>query len=779
MRKNNFIFASFLLFVCSCSYGQDMIIGAMKKVKIFDIPDGRLVATYEDVSNINIQPKFDGCSIPSFNYSDLPSSPIRYTDRNNYLSKITPGAIIPDPPSDGQTFLENNFYLDFGYEGADGWVSRVVGKNGSPNMDSQDPGRSPKIWYCLDGTFKVVRSNFSAGSLSISADGVSCKVAQHLCPLGKDNCSHLLTSNNVIKNLRSIVEGKSGDIEDSSFDAASLQGKGSGIFGQIVFKDRTPPWIDQCDGGKFPKIGDSKDKKEQICTGDWFVFDKLKIKENDSKKVQVKISLGKIDECPKSGSEWTKDEKWVDGNVQFVSFGDGSGRKEAYMDSVISAPPNNCYGYMRYTVFAEDYGIKSESKGQIGNLNPGCATIIEDKPNICYGLPKENKFGIYEDLSTSPGDAKAWPIRANRNDLPEDIAAKMSIKGITGDYRVHEGYIRISDNDLPNILIRLKSAKYGDEKQIFFPPCMPAGGLNIEDSPDFNNRSYNDFPVGGLSNHKVYDVFVGDSRNILKECNYQEVIKSRKRPYFTIYDLVPSDYMNDKDKSYRSKFLNNEEPAFINKHFRLEDHSCSDTIDYGEAENYGKPDERLANNGESLLGKRNGTWKKVVALVENLDDSEVEIQEDVEYELGVWVDDSVKWANSYPNEYSNENLCESVNIPIPTGIKKGKITIDIPNQVPPYHREYEFPQISYGAVSVVESSVQEPIRVVFREPTDNKATIDNEDDLINNKFPSITVEASDYADNDSGDNKRIIKLYFRVKDENAKIKTLQRKHQQY
>ena len=160
-------------------------------------------------------------------------------------------------------------------------------------------------------------------------------------------------------------------------------------------------------------------------------------------------------------------------------------------------------------------------------------------------------------------------------------------------------------------------------------------------------------------------------------------------------------------------------------------------------------------------------------MVENLDDSEVEIQEDVEYELGVWVDDSVKWANSYLDE-NNENLCESVNIPIPTGIKEGKITIDIPNQVPPYKKVYDFPQVNYGAVPVVENSVQEPLKVVFREPTRDDVKIEKLEDLEYKKFPSITVEAKDFADN-----QRKIKLYFRVKDENAKIKTLQRKHQQY
>ncbi|MBQ2594762.1 MAG: hypothetical protein II567_15970, partial [Candidatus Riflebacteria bacterium] len=63
--------------------------------------------------------------------------------------------------------------------------------------------------------------------------------------------------------------------------------------------------------------------------------------------------------------------------------------------------------------------------------------------------------------------------------------------------------------------------------------------------------------------------------------------------------------------------------------------------------------------------------------------------------------------------------------------------------------------------------------VVFREPTID-VKIGTIEDLERNKFPSITVEATDFAGNT-----RTMQLYFRVKDENAKIKTLQKRHQQY
>lgn len=749
--KRNHLFILLIIFSLlnvSETFSQSFVIDALSKIKVVDFGSPKFAVTYEDVGEIIFQPRFEGCKIPTFKYSDLPSGAIAADRKDSYLGKIVPGALIIDS-GDGNSFIQSHFYLDYGYESESGWVKM----EGTPNMNSQDPGRSRRAFYCLRPEYKFVKDSFSPSSLSINSDGNSCSDAQNLCDSG---CEHFGIGNPIIKNFKSKVENQKSSIEES--DAKPLEGDASGIFQVIVFKDRTPPWVDECSDNKFPTLGETT----PITTGDWFSFDDLTVKENKDSEVKVKIAMGLIDKCPNPNEDWTKSEDWNNGTVQNVTLS-GSGRQEGNLTNVISPPPNNCYGYMRYTVFAQDKGINSKSKGQIGNLNPGCASIEEDNPNDCYGLPRDNKY--FEDLSTSPGNAKAWPYRANRKDVSDDIANKMSIEGITGEDRVHEGYIRITDNDFPNILIRLKSAKYGNEKQIFFPPCMPAGALTIVNSSAYSNdkkstsQSSND-----LSNQNAYNEFVGESHNILKECNYNEVKNSNTRPYFTILDLVQTEFMNNSDISKRDSFLNNKEPSFINKHFRLEDQTHSDT------DSQGRPDETLEQNNESLLGKRNGTWKKVVALVENLEDSEVQIQEDVEYELGVWVDDSVKWANSYPQE-KNINSCESINIPIPSGINYGKITIDIPNQSPSYKKVYDFPK--QEGSQVVKSSIHDSLRIVFREPTPD-VKITSAKDLKVNKFPSITVEATDFSGN-----QRIIQLYFRVKDENAKIKTLQRRHQQY
>ena len=732
----------------------DLLRGKLKKIDVLGgLGKPTSVGIFEDTDPIHFNTQIN-CDMEAFVLSDIPQGAILADRKNNYFGSIIPGALYLES-GDGASYVSSHFYLDCGYEDANGvWVPKVLGKDKKFDDDSSDPRTLPKIYYSLDEEPQFVDEGFSVSALSsIQADGYSCIDAKYLCGPECVPPDHSdAGKKQVIKNFRSKVQGLIPVVTDS------LTGKGSGVYLIITYKDRTPPWIDKCDDDKFPTIGDSKDKKKQICTGDWFRFDGLTIRENKDDKVNVKIALGKIDDCPRAGSNWTELEDWDNGEVQEVNLQLEEGsttRRQGILKEVISSPPNYCFGFMRYTVFAQDIGLMSASlKKRVGNLNPGCASIKENRPDICYGLPSDNPY--YEDLLTSPGAAKAWPFKENNQSVSVEIAKKMSIEGISGKDRVHEGYIRISDNDLPNILIRLKSAKYGDEKQIFFPPCMPAGELTINDSSNYA------FSNG--SNQFAYNAFVGDSRNILKECNYREVQNSSKRPYFTIFDLVPSGFMNDKDKMFRDRFLNNIDPAFVNKHFRLEDQSHSDTNSQGIS------DETLEYNGESQLGKRNGTWKEVVALVENLDDSEVEIQEDVEYELGVWVDDSVKWANSYWDDI-NKDTCESVNIPIPSGITDGKITIDIPNQSPPYKKVIEFSKS--GRNSVVDNSVQDSFRVVFREPTQD-VEIKTVDDLITYRFPSITVEASDYARN-----KRTIKLYFRVKDENAKIKTLQRRHQQY
>ncbi len=719
----------FILLVVSKSFAQGFIREQLKKVTIVDFGKPFYAYTFEDIDGFKIEPKFDACKVPEICLEGLPSSPVTKSTAEALLANLMPEAIVI--PSGGANFIESNFYIDYGHREGNVWVEDLT-----PNgIETQDPWQTGKMYLCVRGKYKVIKQGKTANSVDLTLDGVSCDCAQYLCP-GGSHVHDTGRSPNVIKDLKSRVKE-----DEFAEEGESLEGDGSGVYQIIYFQDRTPPWIDKCEEERFPTIG--VDKK--ICTGDWFTFDDLTIKENSSEIVNTRIDIGRIEDCPSatSGESWTNSEVWEKGEVQEVTL-NGEKRKEGSLDTIISPPPNCCYGFMRYSVLAQDTSSKN-------NLNPGCASIREDDPNECYGLPDSHE--LYEDLGTSAGGAKPWPFSLNKNNFDRN---KFNIKNYPTEEKIHEGYIRITDNDLPNILIRLTSAKDGEYKQIFFPPCFPAGEFTLNNSPDYRNQKPASYLDSNPSNQTDYNAFVGESRNILKECNYSEVINSRKRPYYTIFSLKSSDYMNEEDAQTKSRFLNNSEPAFINKHFRLEDQLHSDTD--GE----GKPDNTIEDSttGEDCLGKRNGTWEEVVALVESLPESEVKIQEDVEYRLGVWLDDSVKWANCY----TKENTCLTTIKPIPTGIVYAKITVDIPNQYPVYNREYEYSG---------DKSILEDIRFVFREPT-SQEPINDVSELDNKKFPSITVEAKDYADNT-----RKIKLYFRVTDENANVKTLQRRHQQY
>lgn len=102
---------------------------------------------------------------------------------------------------------------------------------------------------------------------------------------------------------------------------------------------------------------------------------------------------------------------------------------------------------------------------------------------------------------------------------------------------------------------------------------------------------------------------------------------------------------------------------------------------------------------------------------------------------------------------------------IPSGIKRVSFKLDIPNQRP---------AVVGKTYSVnPEKSIKDGINIVFREPTKDIA-INSVADLETHNFPSITVEAEDFAGL-----KRKIKLYFKVSDENANLRTLQRKHEQH
>ena len=731
----------------------------LKNVKVFSSGDGRHLYTYEDVGGIVFKPTVpNGAAIPFFKKSDIPTGYVSATKGQYWFTRMYPNTLCSEEYDDVTQLVLAKFYLDFGFEKGNEWVPHIIGNaltdgpslsfpHQYPTSESNNP-RSQRYYYCMEGGYEYV-----TGNVDYFPDALSCRECTSMCT----NCpektetetdprtgrtrtittvTHRYGSNNIYKNFKDNVLAWAAPAE-----APAITGRESGIYAQINFNDRTPPWVLNCidyidasgkTNQRFPTLGEDD---KSVTTGDW-CSSKIEITENRSDICSAKMSLGKIDFVPRSGSDWTNEltETWDnDTGVENISLS-GESPKSGKLNTTFLANIN--YGYMRYTVFAADtetqYHDSNKTEDTIpgGNLNPGCASIVEDDPKNCYGLPGG------KNLHDSASSARPWPYSPAGG-------SNLTIDSITGEDRIkgQEGLIRITDNDLPNILIKLTSVK--DNKSIFFPPCMPAGELTVIDSPDY-------YGING-SNQKEYNTFVGTS--ILPECNYITAKTLCSQPYFKLLKLEASEWANSSDRAIMSQLISGDKDL-VSRTFRLEDQSYSDNDKNGDPET-------INTDGEA--GARNGTWKNCVAFIDSTANPNIKIQEDVEYKLDIWTDDSVKWSNvtsSFPTSSPEDNRV----IPIPTGIKSGEVTLNIPNQ---------YPAIVDKVLPFNTNKSINEFKVVFREPT-AQVTISSEDDLIANKFPYVTIKVYDYAENE-----RTIKLYFSVLNENADIRTLQRKHDQH
>ncbi len=726
----------------------------LKSVAVFDVGDGRMISTYEDVSGIRFNPRVKNANgITVFSKAAIPGGYVSASTAQGWFTKMYPNALCSDEYPDAVSLITAKFYLDFGFEQNGVWVPHAIGQaftggtslsfpHEYPQGQSNNP-RSQRYYYCMEGGYEYV-----TGNVNYPPDALSCRSATQFCncPTTTETVSdprtgrskevekinHRYGPNNIYSNFKDTALGYA-----ALEEAPNIDGKSSGIYAQINFNDRTPPWVMDCvdytdstgnANKRFPTIGEDSEK---VTTGDWYNCNSIQITENRSDTCLAKMSLGKIDFVPTSGSNWTNEmtEQW-DNDTGVESIGLSGDPKSGKLCATFM--PNTNYGYMRYTVFAEDTATthnNGEDTIAGGNLNPGCASIVEDTPAECYGLPNGGNLG------ESVTAAKPWPHSPAGG-------SSLSITNVNGESRIknQEGLIRITDNDLPNILIKLTSTK--DGKSIFFPPCMPAGELVVRNSPDYYGKNG--------TNQQDYNAFVS---SVSSDCNYLSLKSSGSQPYYKLLNLEASEWANNTDKSVMSQLLGDDN-SLINKTFRLEDHEHSDTDNNGNAETI---------NSDGEAGMRNGTWKNCVAFIDSTVNPNIRIQEDVEYKLEIWTDDSVKWSN-IPSTFPTLNPEDNRVIAVPTGIKTGEVVLNIPNQYPP---------VDNKVLSFNQSKSINEYQVVFREPT-AKVTINGEDDLINNKFPYITIKVRDHADNE-----RTIKLYFSVLNENADIRTLQRKHDQH
>ncbi len=765
MKKSVCLYSLLLsVLICSQSYGQEEIEAALEKIDIFQGFKGRRLYVYEDVDQIQINPNFSEVSGNAFSLSSIPEGYIRDSDKLSYCNGIGQNSLVLDGYPNLQSFISSNFYLLYG--DLEAGSARKISSNYSeadsqfPHVDDndgQDPGSSGKYYFGIgDKAYKSTLSNGSISSIvsALPPSGKSCNIAHNICSY---NCDHSEYDGDNI----SVIYGPT--IKGTILNACeTIDAKVyNELYAMIIFRDRTPPRIIRPENepgytygvdveNRFPVLGFGTDENDKITTGDWFKFDRLRVTDNGSSNVKVKIFLGKIDSLPDSLSRWTDSERWDSLPSQILELNENNDKKPFLKE--MAALPNNCFGFMRYTVFSQE----QISENNLGNLNPGCATIVENNPENCYGFPSTDDR--YLDLNRDPGSAKPWIYNNDNNngDANPEIFDIDDINKVNAEIRVkgQEGVIKISDNDFPNILIRLTSKK--DNKQIFFPPCMKPSKLDFDDP---TNLTGDDRPS------EIYNSFV-NSADVYEQCIYDNIIENsetiKKKPYYTIFELKSFDFTDNSIKNQLNRFKYNSDIEFVNKHFRLEDQIVSDTNDFGE------PDNRIDDeNNIDLIGKRNGTWAEVVALIGASPDTGIIIQEDVEYDLDIWVDDSVRWANT---ESERSSFDEDFNARcIPTGIKSGEVKIKIPNQSPSIDRSIPLPKYNYS----VKKNINQIDRIVFREPTKNVNLdqIKTESDLISLRLPSISVEAEDYAGN-----RRKIRLYFYVTDENANVRTIQRKH---
>ncbi|MGM0600639.1 MAG: hypothetical protein ACQETH_12585 [Candidatus Rifleibacteriota bacterium] len=715
-----------LIFICSLpqpAYTIHPLAMELFSNCLFDSDFGNPVDTYEDVDPItNIGPTV-ATTGPIIKHSVLNSfknTVVRENVGRALIDKInsTNGRVLYDPGF--LNFMKKFMDLEAEGEGEFGdWHYADVSK-GFPA--DYDPGDDPHVMNCYLGLKPSPPPWFFVPKITLEPDGKSCVHNPDLCDYVnvceeavKDASGNVIVSAKHHQSTNNVYVNLGNYLYSQLLPGFSVDSDQSGIIFNMTFKDRTPPIIHGCVGGEFPEIGTPPN---EATTGDWYKVDGLTISDNDSDFIGTCIYLGQIDGYP-------DDTSWMDAQEWFPQLPFNKVPNNGTTQNVIM--PNVCYGIMQYTIFAWD---------ENGLLNPGDPNIVENQPQICYGL--QNPPSGYANLGRDPATAKPWPPSlwvASQTGSIEAIPPDQ----IDPDQKGGTGKIHVKDNDLPNLAIKIRSVK--DGSTLFFPPVVEPLDLPIYSCSDYKKSS-------GLTepNAKDYENFVG---NPTKAVFTSQLVSKTKSLYFKILEAYPSPVTTSAEQSFLDRFKNPSSESdrdFIREHFRLEDYKESDTDLNG--------DEILSD--ETTFGRRNGFGGEVVAVLQT------PLQEDVEYLISVWMDDNVKWATKSPTG----GILGEIH-PIPTGIDDGEINIKVPNQVPAF--SYQRPIDKNAAIS-------EEIKVVFREPTiDNLGSPPTGGDNIsyfhNGKFPFIEVWVKDYSGL-----QRKIKLYLRVHNENPDIRIIESEH---
>ena len=737
--NNKFLFAVFFSFVSvNLLFAETPMHRYLAKLKIIENGNGRSVKTFEDVK-IKLNPFQEGNKpYPIVGESELPDGYVSKETAKKFFKKLSSHAILTDEKTSFKDFMNEHFSLDNG------------NITGFPQIyKGTDPGSHTYVLTMDDDYRYIHRFN------EYSPDAVSCTSDRSLC----DSCgSSHRNKKNIYANFRETVLSKA-DINN-----AEVVDRDSNYI-KMEFKPRTPPRIyndgsiaEETDNF-FPVLGG--DVSYEPCTSsDWYKVPKGLLVDDSYTEPQVffaRFSFGRFSECPKDGTDWKDFEQWnaKQENILKIDWTKCLPNEKPYFRDVVKF--DNFDGFIRYSIFAK----ATKPDDTTLPVNPSI-NVIENRPDIGYGYPTAG------DLGDSIETAKDWP---EKNGL-----GTYNRKGYL------TGLIRVHDNDLPNIIIRVTNVD--TEEQMFFPPCVASSECKISLS-----SKYKAVCGIGKTNKDEYDYFV---QNLGPDYNFKALNNLPDLdPYYTIYSIEDQNIKTATEKSFFDRLLLNKDPKFINENVRVEDYFFSDTDQNGEKTFKANSDSKVFKGS---FGKKRGSTRNMVALFENT--GSFRFKTGSEYRIDVWTDDNVKWSNiEYPTsfdggpemhyenvrntgvhkhphmaqEISGNETKKQLMVGKPqlleyakvydTGIKKGFIQLTMPHASENLNETEDID---------ITKHINGGIYFTPKDPTASKYNLKTVEDLENNQFPSITVVAEDYAGL-----KRQLRLFFRVDDGSIDLKALE------
>ena len=707
------------LFVSTTAFSANPLGKYLSELDVFEDISGRNIEVYQDVT-LRLNPLQDSNQeYPIICESDIPEEFVKMSEAKKFFKKLKSHPIYTENELTFEEFMNDYFYIT-NEDGSEKFSNFPCEIQATPELS--------KLYFCLDGNYRYV-SHFE----EYGPDALSCTDCPELCDKNckksktivkerlvrtrygyyrvldeKNKKEHSFGKNNIYKDFRNTLLSRA-TIED----ADDYIDKKNCI--KITLIDRVPPSIEN----GLPKLGE-KDSTYTCSSCDYYKTENFDIKDDVESVVYAKFTFGRFDECPKEGEKLVDKEDWgtEEKIVKIDHRNETNSSKKNYFNDVIRF--NEPFdGYIRYSVFAKERNPKGE-----GNVNPSVAKIEYNQPDIGYGYSEAG------DLGNTIDTAKDWP---EKNDLPD-----------INEMGYNTGLIRVSDNDRPNIIIRITNTQTNE--QMFFPPCFGHNDIKIS-----NSSKYKAVSGKFQTNQDDYNFFVN---NLDDAYNHEKITKNKdSNPYFTIYSIDDSNLKSKTNGSLSDRLLLNGDPKFIKENVRVEDYYFSDK----DTDGINIINDNNSNLKNGSLGKSLGTFSKMAVLFEN--SGSFQFKTGVEYKLDVWTDDNVKWTNigsENNTEYAGEaNLLERPKV-YETGIKSGFIKLDL-------HDENLNKEVNIDP----KKSINGGILFTLEDTTNRNHDIKTVEELEANGFPSVSVYAEDFSGLT-----RELKLFLRVNDKKLNLKAL-------